>query len=452
MIDVIILAAGQGSRMRSTKPKVLHEIGGKPMLAHVVDAAMSLADVNLHIVVGHGADNVKAALTQPCHIVEQKEQLGTAHAVLQALPNLSPNSQVLILYADVPLIQPETLQRMLDAVDTQSMVVLTTHLEDATGYGRIVRNAADAVTDIVEHKDASEQQRQITEINTGIMCIPQAYLRQWLAKVGNNNAQQEYYLPDVIAMAVTDGVSIHTPQPKHFYEVEGVNNRQQLAFLERKYQQQIANSLMLAGVTLADPARIDVRGSLTVGKDVYIDVNSVFIGNVEISDGVSIGPNCVISEATIGAESEIYANSVIESAQVGQGCQIGPFARLRPGAQLANKVKVGNYVEVKNATLADGSKVNHLSYIGDAAIGSNTNVGAGTITCNYDGTNKHKTVLGDYVFIGSNSTLVAPLEVADGSFVGAGSTITEAVPKDNLAIGRGRQKNISGWKKPEKKK
>lgn len=451
MIDVIILAAGQGSRMRSSQPKVLHEIGGKSMLDHVVDAAMSLNDVKLHIVVGHGADAVKASLTQPCHIVEQTEQLGTAHAVSQALPNLSPDSQVLILYADVPLIQPETLTGMLAAIDAESIAVLTTNLADPTGYGRIVRNKASEVIDIVEHKDATEQQRKITEINTGIMCIPQAHLSRWLPKVENNNAQQEYYLPDVIAMAVADGVRIHTPQPKHFYEVEGVNNRQQLALLERHYQQQVADGLMLAGATLADPARVDVRGSLTVGKDVFIDVNTVFIGNVEIDDGVSIGPNCVITEATIGAESEIYANSVIESAQVGQHCQIGPFARLRPGAQLANKVKVGNYVEVKNATLADGSKVNHLSYIGDATIGSNTNVGAGTITCNYDGANKHKTTLGNDVFIGSNSTLVAPLEVADGGFVGAGSTITEAVPKNNLAIGRGRQKNISGWKKPEKK-
>tara|TARA_B100000767_G_scaffold261579_1_gene273337 strand:+ start:1068 stop:2423 length:1356 start_codon:yes stop_codon:yes gene_type:complete len=450
MIDVIILAAGQGSRMRSTKPKVLHEIGGKPMVNHVVDAALCLPDVSLHLVVGHGSEAVQASLTTPCHIVEQKEQLGTAHAVLQALPNLSPNAKVLILYADVPLIDAETLQRMVNAVDSHCMAVLTTELDDATGYGRIVRSDMGAVTDIVEHKDATQEQRDIAEINTGIMCVPQAYLSRWLPRIENNNAQHEYYLPDIIAMAVAEGVGIKTPQPKCFYEVEGVNNRQQLAFLERKYQQQISDRLMLEGVTLADPARIDIRGSLSVGQDVFIDINAVFSGNVVIGDGVSIGPNCVISDATIGAASEIYANTVIESATLGQQCKVGPFARLRPGAALANHVKVGNYVEVKNASLANGSKVNHLSYIGDAKIGNDTNVGAGTITCNYDGAYKHKTVLGDNVFIGSNSTLVAPLDIADGSFIGAGSTITEAVPKENLAIGRGRQKNIAGWKKPEK--
>lgn len=451
-IDVVILAAGQGSRMRSNKPKVLHAIGGKPMLQHVVDATKSLGDVAVHIVVGHGADQVKASLGDNCHYIEQQEQLGTAHAVLQVLPSLSAGSKTLILYGDVPLIKTETLQAMLEAVDDSSMAVLTATLDDAIGYGRIVRSEDGDVLSIVEHKDASPEQLAINEINTGIMCIPQKCLEQWLPNIGNDNAQQEYYLPDVIAMAVSDSVAINAPNPASLFEIQGVNNRQQLAELEREFQREQANRLMVEGATLADPARVDVRGDVKVGQDVFIDINAVLQGEVEIGANVSIGPNCVITNATIADGTTILANSVIEDAVIGKNCNIGPFARLRPGANLGSGSKVGNFVEIKNAQLGDGSKVNHLSYVGDAEIGIDTNIGAGTITCNYDGANKFKTIMGDNVFVGSNSTLVAPVEIADGGFVAAGSTVTQAVPADNLAVGRGRQRNIAGWKKPVKKK
>ena len=456
-IDVVILAAGQGSRMRSNKPKVLHAIGGKPMVQHVIDAAKALGDVNVHIVVGHGADQVQAnlgadSLYSDCQYIEQVEQLGTAHAVLQVLPALTPGSKTLILYGDVPLIKTETLRAMLEAVNETSMAVLTASLDDATGYGRIVRNDNNEVLSIVEHKDAKTDQLAINEINTGIMCIPQSCLAKWLPNIGNDNAQKEYYLPDVIAMSVTDGVGINTPSPQSLFEIQGVNNRLQLAELEREFQREQANKLMVEGATLADPARIDVRGNVTVGQDVFIDINAVLQGDVVIGANVSIGPNCVITNASIAEGSNILANSVIEDAVIGKDCNIGPFARLRPGANLADGCKVGNFVEIKNAQLGDGSKVNHLSYVGDAEIGTDTNIGAGTITCNYDGANKFKTVMGNNVFVGSNSTLVAPVEIADGGFVAAGSTVTQTVPADNLAVGRGRQRNITGWKKPVKKK
>lgn len=451
-IDVVILAAGQGSRMRSDKPKVLHGIGGQSMLQHVVTAAKALDGAAIHIVVGHGADQVRAALGDSCNYVEQAEQLGTGHAVAQALPLLSPGSKTLILYGDVPLIKTETLQAMLDAVSDNTMAVLTTQLSDPSGYGRLVRDDTGAVQSIVEQKDASAEQLAISEINTGIMCIPQSRLNTWLPMLSNSNAQNEYYLTDVIALSVADGVPIHTPQPTSQYEVQGVNNRQQLAELERVFQSWNAERLMTHGATLADPARLDIRGDVSVGQDVFIDINVVFSGKVELGANVSIGPNCVISDASIADGSEILANSVIEKAIVGKQCTVGPFARLRPGAQLGDNAKVGNFVEVKNTIMGDGSKANHLAYIGDAEIGSGTNIGAGTITCNYDGANKFKTLMGDNVFIGSNSTLVAPIEIADGGFVAAGSTITQKVPSDNLAVGRGRQRNITGWKKPVKNK
>ena len=451
-IDVVILAAGQGSRMRSSKPKVLHSIGGKSMLQQVVDAASALQDVDIHIVVGHGADQVREAMGEGCHYAEQKEQLGTGHAVAQALPLLREGSKTLILYGDVPLTKTETLQAMLDAVDEQSMAVLTTQLNDATGYGRIVRDQAGAVLSIVEQKDANAEQLAIREINTGIMCIPQAQLSRWLPQLSNDNAQNEYYLTDVIALAVADGVAINTPQPGSSHEVQGVNNREQLAELERVLQGWNASRLMTNGATLADPARVDIRGDIEVGQDVFIDINTVFTGKVTIGSNVRIGPNCVITNASIADNSEIFANSVIEDASVGKHCNVGPYARLRPGAVLADKARVGNFVEVKNSRIGEGSKANHLAYIGDAEIGAGSNIGAGTITCNYDGANKFKTTMGDNVFIGSNSTLVAPLEIEDGGFVGAGSTITTKVPTDTLAVGRGKQRNISGWQKPVKKK
>ncbi len=449
-IDVVILAAGQGTRMCSSKPKVLHSIGGKAMLRHVVEAAEALGDVAVHIVVGHGSEQVEAELGSKCNYIVQSEQLGTAHAALQALPLLSEGSKTLILYGDVPLIKTDTLKAMIDSIDDNSMAVLTVEMKDPTGYGRLLRSANGSVEAIVEQKDARSEQLAITEVNTGIMCIPQQLLEQWLRRINNDNAQQEYYLPDVIQMAVKDDVVIHTPQPKSHYEVQGVNNRAQQAELERVYQGWQAERLMEAGASLADPARIDVRGELTVGQDVFIDVNAVFSGRVILGNRVKIGANCVISDTEISDDTEIFSHCVVHDSIIAKACSVGPFARLRPGTRLDEKAKVGNYVEIKNSHLGEGSKASHLSYIGDTEIGIASNIGAGTITCNYDGVNKFKTVMGDNVFIGSNSTLVAPLEIEDGSFVAAGSTITKTVPSENLAVGRGRQKNISGWEKPTK--
>lgn len=454
-IDVIILAAGKGSRMYSNKPKVLHELGGKPMVQHVIDAALPLGDIALHLVVGHGADQVKAGVKVDADVeinfVEQSEQLGTGHAVLQSLPSLRENSLCLILYGDVPLIKMETLTRLIEVTTKQTMGLLTIKLDDPTGYGRIVRNSSGQVTSIVEQKDGDKDQLAIKEVNTGIMCVPQNQLANWLPALSNDNAQQEYYLTDIIAMAAKDEVVVHTVLPERASEVEGVNNKMQLSTLERAYQQQRASALLLKGVTLADPARIDIRGGLTAGEDVFIDVNAVFSGDVQLGNNVSIGPNCTISNASIGDNTHIYANSVIEDASVGENCAVGPFGRLRPGAQLERGAKIGNFVEVKNSRLGEGSKANHLAYVGDADVGSGSNIGAGTITCNYDGANKFKTTLGKNVFIGSNSTLVAPLVVEDNGFVGAGSTINQTVPEDNLAVSRSRQKNIEGWKRPKKK-
>ena len=448
-IDIVILAAGQGSRMQSDIPKVLHSIGGKPMLHHVIDSVKSFEDVALNVVVGHGSESVLESLPQGCKAINQAEQLGTAHAVTQALPNLRDGSNVLILYGDVPLIKTRTLNLLAEAVSEKSICILTANLSDPTGYGRIVRSNG-IVKEIIEHKDANEEQKKINEINTGIMCVPAELLKHWLPKIKNDNVQNEYYLTDIISMAAADNVTINTMQPDELYEIEGVNDRKQLANLERKFQRNLANQLMSDGATLADPARIDIRGSLKIGRDIFIDVNTVFEGEVVLEEGVRIGPNSFIKDAHISSGTEIYSNTVIESARVGQSCKIGPFARLRPGTNLNSGVKVGNFVEVKNSTFEENSKANHLSYIGDSSIGSSTNIGAGTITCNYDGANKFKTIIGDNVFIGSNSTLVAPLTIEGGGFVAAGSTITQAVPKNNLAVGRGRQRNIVGWKRPMK--
>lgn len=447
--DIVILAAGQGSRMQSTIPKVLHPIGGKPMLHHVIDSAKSFDDVVLNIVVGHGSEAVVDTLPDGCIAVTQADQLGTAHAVTQALPNLRDGSNTLILYGDVPLIKTTTLEALAARVNEKSICILTANLSNPSGYGRIVRTNG-SVKAIVEHKDASDEQRKINEINTGIMCVPADLLKRWLPKINNNNVQREFYLTDIIAMAASDNVAINTLQPDDLFEIEGVNDRKQLASLERKYQQHLADELMAAGVTIADPNRIDIRGSLKAGRDTFIDVNTVFIGDVVLGEGVSVGSNTFIKDAEVGSGTEIFSNTVIESACVGNTCKIGPFARLRPGTDLSAGVKVGNFVEVKNSTFEENSKANHLSYIGDSTIGSSTNIGAGTITCNYDGVNKLKTIIGDNVFIGSNSTLVAPLTIEDGGFVAAGSTVTQTVPKNNLAVGRGRQKNIVGWKRPMK--
>jgi len=456
ILDVIILAAGKGSRMRSDIPKVLHSIAGIPMAGHVLNASKAVRhDALIHMVVGHGADQVLAAFSdQPSiNFIEQKEQLGTGHAVLQVLPHLRENATTLILYGDVPLIKSATLQQMVDAAtrSQQAMSLLTVKLEDPTGYGRIIRNSNNEVVAIVEHKDASEAQRAVNEANTGIMCINQQQLKQWLPSLKNDNAQGEYYLTDVIEMAVADSIAVNAVQLSDESEVSGVNNKSQLAQLERAYQAQQAESLLEQGVTLFDPARIDIRGHLEVGKDVSIDVGCVFKGEVALGDGVSIGPNCVIENSTIAAGTEIKPFSHIDGATLDEQCDIGPYARLRPGAQLKANAKVGNFVEVKKSIIGKGSKVNHLTYIGDAEIGAGSNIGAGTITCNYDGVNKHKTLIGDNVFVGSNSTLVAPLEIDTNGFIAAGSTINQKVPSDSLAVSRSKQRNIEGWKRPTKK-
>ena len=455
VIDVIILAAGKGSRMYSSTPKVLHPIAGMPMAGHVLTAAKSVSsDILVHMVVGHGAEQVRDCFQGETglNFIEQTEQLGTGHAVLQALPAVREDAKALILYGDVPLILPETLQQMVAAADAdKAMSLLTITMDDPTGYGRIVRDQYNDVIAIVEQKDAAADQLEITEVNTGIMCIKQRDLANWLPALSNENAQGEYYLTDVIEMAVRDEIAVKTIHPKDESEVTGVNSKAQLAGLERVYQRQLAENLLVQGVSLFDPERLDVRGHLTVGKDVSIDVNCVFIGNVHLADGVSIGANCVIEESTIGAGTVVKAFCHIDSSNIEEQCDVGPYARLRPGTQLLNKAKIGNFVEVKKSIIREASKVNHLSYIGDADIGSGSNIGAGTITCNYDGANKFKTVLGSQVFVGSNSTLVAPIEIKDNGFVGAGSTITQAVPESSLAIGRSKQKNIDGWKRPTKK-
>ncbi|CAD5107108.1 bifunctional UDP-N-acetylglucosamine diphosphorylase/glucosamine-1-phosphate N-acetyltransferase GlmU [Zestomonas carbonaria] len=449
-LDIVILAAGQGTRMRSAQPKVLHPLAGKSMLGHVLDTARQLEPQGIHVVIGHGAEQVRARLAaNDVDFVLQAEQLGTGHAVAQALPGVTAE-QVLILYGDVPLIEADTLQRLLAKVGPERLALLTVELDDPTGYGRILRDGAGRVTAIVEHKDATAEQRAVREGNTGILAVPGARLADWLGRLSNDNAQGEYYLTDVIAMAVADGLVIETVQPHDAMEVQGANDRIQLAELERHYQLRAARRLMAQGVTLRDPARFDVRGEVTVGRDVLIDVNVILEGRVVIEDDVQIGANCVIKDSTLRKGAIVKANSHLEGAELGEGADCGPFARLRPGAVLGAKAHVGNFVELKNAVLGEGAKAGHLSYLGDAEIGARTNIGAGTITCNYDGANKHRTVMGADVFIGSNSSLVAPLTLGDGVTTGAGSTITQDVPAGTLAVGRGKQRNIDGWKRPTK--
>jgi bifunctional UDP-N-acetylglucosamine pyrophosphorylase / glucosamine-1-phosphate N-acetyltransferase len=451
-LHVVILAAGQGSRMKSSLPKVLHCIAGKPLLHHVMDTARQLGAERIHGVIGHGADLVREIT--PSNDVQwalQEQQLGTGHAVAQALPNLPDRASVLILYGDVPLTRRETLEELVSRVSDRSIGMLTVTLENPDGYGRILRNDHGQVTAIVEQKDASDEQKAINEVNTGILAVSAGHLKAWLPELSNANAQGEYYLTDIIAMAADQGIAVEVAQPETEHEVQGVNNRLQLAGLERWYQQQQANRLMTEGATLADPARIDVRGELNIAQDVLIDINAVFEGKVTLETGVSIGPNCLLRNCHIGADTRIEANSVIDGARVGQQAQIGPFARLRPGTALADYTKVGNFVETKKAVVGEGSKINHLSYVGDATLGRNVNVGAGTITCNYDGVNKHQTRVGDGVFVGSNSSLVAPVSLADNVTIGAGSTITRDVETGELAVARGKQRNIADWQRPTRK-
>lgn len=452
-LHVIVLAAGKGSRMKSSKPKVLHALAGKPMLEHVLETAATLAPKAIHVVIGHEAQQVKDyfdGYPYPLNWVTQTEQLGTGHAVAQVSPYLDANSKVVILYGDVPLIAQPSLQELTELADERTLSLLTIEMDDPTGYGRIIRNAADEVIAIVEQKDATEAQLAVAEVNTGFMALSSANLLSWLPKLSSDNAQGEYYLTDLVALAVSDGKEVEACFPEGPEEVQGVNDRLQLCELECWYQSKLGENLLRNGVTLYDPNRIDIRGDLTVGQDVEIDVNCVFLGSVTLGDGVRIGPNCVIKDSQIASGTTISAHSLLEDSSVGEHCNVGPFARLRPGTKLAANAKVGNFVETKKAQIGEGSKINHLSYIGDASVGEGVNVGAGTITCNYDGINKYQTVLGDGVFVGSNSSLVAPVTIQEGATIGAGSVITKDVAAKQLAVARGRQTNISNWKKPEK--
>ncbi len=450
--DIVILAAGKGTRMKSSLPKVLHRLAGRPLLQHVVDAAETVNDANILVVTGHGAEEVKSGICgDRLRYIEQMEQLGTAHAVSQAAPLLDSEGVALILYGDVPLIDSETIAGMLHKVSDRSMSLLTVELGDPTGYGRIVRDDNGQVMAIVEQKDASREQLQISEVNTGVLALPSHCLQEWLPQIGNENAQGEYYLTDIISIARNAGFQIETLQPQSIEEVEGVNNRLQLNNLERYYQKQQAERLMAEGVTLADATRIDIRGNLQTGTDNFIDINAVFEGDVLLGSNIKIGPNCLIINSTVADGVEIKANSVIEECQIGNNAVIGPFARLRPGTELAEGVKVGNFVETKKVRVGKGSKISHLSYVGDAELGDNVNVGAGTITCNYDGVNKHQTTIGDNAFIGSNTSLVAPVVVGSNATVGAGSTINKDVPENELGLTRAKQRNISDWTRPSKK-
>ena len=450
-LEVVVLAAGQGKRMRSALPKVLQPLGGRPLLAHVLETARALGARRPIVVHGHGAEAVRAAFGDTdVQWVLQPQQLGTGHAVQQALPHLAADVQVLILYADVPLARVATLTRLLEAAG-DGVALLTTELDDPRGYGRIVRTGAGRVQRIVEEKDASNEERAIREVNAGLMALGGRRLAGWLAKLGNRNAQNEYYLTDVVAFAVKEGVPVTAVKVEDPLEVAGVNSKRELAMLERALQRREAERLLEAGVSLADPARIDVRGTLECATDVAIDVNCVFEGKVRLGAGVRVGPNCLLRNVTVGAATEVLAFSHLENSEIGARCRIGPFARLRPGVSLGDEVHIGNFVELKASRLARGSKANHLSYIGDSEVGQRVNVGAGTITCNYDGAAKHRTIIEDDCFIGSDTTLVAPVRVARGSYIGAGSTISKDTPEGQLTLARSRQVSIAGWTPPKKK-
>ena len=447
---VIILAAGKGTRMRSSLPKVLQPLAGRPLLGHVIETAKKLNADNIITIYGHGGDRVQAAFAeQEIKWVEQAEQLGTGHAVQMTLPVLPQDGVSLILSGDVPCINPVTLQKLLDATAETGIGLVTLTLPDANGYGRIVREQGQ-IQAIVEHKDASEEQRQIKEINTGIYAVSNAKLHQWLPRLSNDNAQGEYYLTDIVAMALADGMQVASVEPEQAFEVEGVNDRVQLAALERQFQVFQARQLMQQGVHLIDPSRFDLRGNLTVGTDVRIDINVIIEGDCELGNNVEIGAGCVIKNTKIAAGTKVQPYSIFDSAIVGEDTQIGPFARLRPGAKLANEVHIGNFVEVKNTTIGLGSKANHFTYLGDAEVGAGSNIGAGTITCNYDGANKFKTIIGDQAFIGSNSSLVAPVRIGNGATVGAGSTITRDVEDNSLAVERSKQFAKENYPRPQK--
>ena len=451
-IEAIILAAGEGKRMYSNTPKVLHALAGRPLLAHVLDRAERLTPTAIHLVYGHGADRVRAHFPDiRVNWVLQAEQLGTGHAVNQAMHHVDPNATVLVLYGDVPLIQPSTLRKLLDNARSGCVALLTVVLGYPENYGRIVRNESGRVARIVEQKDASNHELKITEGNTGFLAAPARPLAEWLARLKSDNAQGEYYLTDIISLAVADGVEVVAVTPEHEWEVFGVNSKPELARLERIYQQKQAELLMQQGVTLRDPARLDVRGEVKAGRDVVIDVNVIFEGKVELRDGVYIGPNNHLRDATVGTNSQILANCIIEESTIGNDCRIGPYARLRPGNRIANDVHIGNFVEVKNSEIDAGSKANHLAYVGDSTVGRDVNIGAGTITANYDGANKHRTLIRDNASIGSNTVLRAPLTVGEGATIGAGSVITKDAPPGELTLTRAEQCTVKGWKRPSKK-
>ncbi|SOY84210.1 bifunctional: N-acetyl glucosamine-1-phosphate uridyltransferase (N-terminal); glucosamine-1-phosphate acetyl transferase (C-terminal) [Cupriavidus taiwanensis] len=450
-MNIVILAAGMGKRMYSDLPKVLHPVAGRPMLAHVLDTARALSPSRLVVVVGHGAARVREAVAaDDVAFAEQAQQLGTGHAVMQALPLLDDNQPTLVLYGDVPLTSAATLQALVAEAGARRFGVLTVEMPDPTGYGRIVRDAAGSIVRIVEQKDASEAEKAIREINTGIIVCPTGHLRKWLSTLRNDNAQGEYYLTDTVERAVADGVETVSAQPAAVWETLGVNSKLQLAEVERIHQGNQARRLLEAGVTLLDPARIDVRGELTCGRDVTIDVGCVFEGRVHLEDGVRIGAHCVIRNSTVGAGAQVHPFCHVDEARIGPAGRIGPYARLRPGTELGEDVHIGNFVEVKNAQVAAHSKANHLAYVGDATVGSRVNIGAGTITCNYDGVNKHRTVIEDDVFIGSDTQLVAPVTVRRGATLGAGTTLTKEAPADKLTLSRAKQLTIDAWQRPVK--
>ncbi len=451
-MNIVILAAGMGKRMQSALPKVLHPLAGKPLLSHVIDTARQLSPSRLCVIYGHGGEQVPQSLqAADLCFAKQEPQLGTGHAVMQAVPQLDFSVPTLILYGDVPLTTAASLRRLLAIADNDKLGILTVELPDPTGYGRIVREDG-KIRAIVEQKDANEAQREIREVNTGIMVAPTGLLKNWLAGLSNNNAQGEYYLTDIVAAAVRDGVEVVSAQPDHVWETHGVNSKVQLAELERTHQRNVALALLEQGVTLADPARIDVRGTLTCGRDVSIDVGCIFEGEVVLADGVRVDAYCVIRDTRIGAQAHIRPYSHFEQAVVGPDCIIGPYARLRPGTVLAEDVHIGNFVEVKNSDIAAHSKANHLTYVGDSTVGSRVNLGAGTITCNYDGVNKSRTVIEDDVFVGSATQLVAPIRVGKGATLGAGTTLTKDAPADRLTVARAKQVTVESWKRPIKKK
>ena len=452
-MNIVILAAGMGKRMNSDLPKVLHPLAGKSLLGHVVDTARTLDPQRLVVVYGHGGEQVQAAFAGQTDVqwALQSPQLGTGHAVAQAVPMLVDDVPTLILYGDVPLVKASTLQRLAEAAQGGKLALLSQHVADPTGYGRVVRDAAGNVSRIVEQKDADAETLKINEVNTGILVCPTGPLKRWLTALKNDNAQGEYYLTDVIAAAVADGTGVVTAHPDAEWETLGVNSKTQLAFLERRHQRNLADRLTDSGVMLADPDRIDIRGTLECGRDVSIDVGCVFEGTVRLGKGVKIGPNCVLKDCTLADGTQVQAMSVIDSAEVGAQGHIGPFARLRPGTKLGEDSHIGNFVELKNASTGTGSKINHLSYVGDAEIGSRVNIGAGTITCNYDGVNKHKTIIEDDVFVGSDSQLVAPVTVRRGATLAAGTTLTREAPADSLTLSRVPQTTKSEWKRPQRK-